>query len=1147
MNLDSCSVPGRATHIPVQPNRKSMKTPNPIVPNMSAALHLASGKAARCARNGFCSLAIAAGFAPGVAPAATTGFNQSTAGPWDYNDAANWASSTINGIWNTDLTLGAAQTVQFAADTVLTTGLTFNYAGNFPLVLDASAAGTKNLTLAGDIGLNTGGGVLANVTLGDAANHLNVNLGAATRTMTVAIGRSLTFVDAVSNGGIAKAGDGILTLSGSNTYSLGTSVTAGALSFLNTTAQPSSGTTTVAAAATLGLGVSGAGAFTSANVDALFASPATLPNVTLTDGANVGIDTSAGDFTYASNTPANNRGLAKLGANKLTLTGTHAYTGDTIVRLGTLEMTGGSITSAGNFYGAVNNDQPTTRMSGSATVKLTDATKKAMIGGNIMEGSSLYPATMVMSGTASFTTAGSFSVGGWPGGAFGSGEFAMKDSATLTVESTASVGFYVQGDGARGTSHMLLADSAKVNCNRLTVSSNFGTLTQTGAGTEVNCTYSAAAGQYIRIANGGGRQGWYNMTAGKFNVNANPGGPGFIVIVGANRGFGHWNITGTAEVNIPADAEFRLAGNQTGTLGYFGEVNLVGGTLSVPKVTSPDIGGDVKGGVFNFNGGTLKAIKDATDFMQNLMAVNNATGGAAWVHAGGAIIDTNTFNITIAEPLLEPFGQGVTGVSFNPGTQTYAAPPRVYFQEPSATLSLPAIAQGFATLDASGHINGIVMTNPGLGYSTTPTVSFDRGDATATCTLGAIGGGGLTKNGAGTLTLSGANTYTGDTVVNTGTLVLADAAGGLKFKIGANGVNNKIRGTGSVILGGIFTLDLSGAAAVVGNSWTLVDVTNLTESYTSSFSIAGTGWAESANVWTKTDDVDPGKIWKYTEATGVLALLPAAAEIAVEESSVDVPNNSTKDFGSVLVGADLTLTFTIKNTGVGDLTDLTISKSGDHLADFTVTQVNPVAPVASAGSTTFTVTFAPVGSGVRSAAIEIANNDPDESPFTIHLSGTGTTPFSIWALTNITARDEHAAAGPMDDPDGDGSNNLSEFAFAGDPLSGSDQAKVHSWVADPRASGNELVLTVAVRSDAPDFMLDGNLLSMSATSASGGITYTMEGSDNLVFPGSAVTEIGDQSTEAMRALLPEGYGYRSFVLLDGGLAGKGFLRAKVLK
>ena len=71
--------------------------------------------------------------------------------------------------------------------------------------------------------------------------------------------------------------------------------------------------------------------------------------------------------------------------------------------------------------------------------------------------------------------------------------------------------------------------------------------------------------------------------------------------------------------------------------------------------------------------------------------------------------------------------------------------------------------------------------------------------------------------------MSGVCTYTGDTVVEAGTLVLADNAG-LKFVIGANGVNTKIRGTGTVTLDGDFTIDLTGADKTVGNSWTLVDL-----------------------------------------------------------------------------------------------------------------------------------------------------------------------------------------------------------------------------------------------------------------------------------------------------------------------------------
>ncbi|MCX6995583.1 MAG: autotransporter-associated beta strand repeat-containing protein, partial [Kiritimatiellaeota bacterium] len=152
--------------------------------------------------------------------------------------------------------MAGAQTVTFAADTVLTTGLTFNYAGNQALTLDAAAAGTNTVTLAGDVGLNTGGGTSANVTIGNAANHLNVDLGGLTRTMTVAASRTLTLVDVVSNGGIIKSGAGTLTLNGANTYTGGMTISAGTVIAGNANALGTAGTIT------LGDASSGANAIT---------------------------------------------------------------------------------------------------------------------------------------------------------------------------------------------------------------------------------------------------------------------------------------------------------------------------------------------------------------------------------------------------------------------------------------------------------------------------------------------------------------------------------------------------------------------------------------------------------------------------------------------------------------------------------------------------------------------------------------------------------------------------------------------------------------------------------------------------------------------------------------------------------------------
>lgn len=115
-------------------------------------------------------------------------------------------------------------------------------------------------------------------------------------------------------------------------------------------------------------------------------------------------------------------------------------------------------------------------------------------------------------------------------------------------------------------------------------------------------------------------------------------------------------------------------------------------------------------------------------------------------------------------------------------------------------------------------------------------------------------------------------------------------------------------------------------------------------------------------------------------------------EIAVEQpAGTDIPDGGSQSFGSVPPGSNTTLTFTIKNTGDGDLTGLGVTINGPDAFQFGVT-ANPSAPVTAGGTTTFTVRFAPTSIGVKGAALHIANNDPDENPFDISLTGTGRAP-----------------------------------------------------------------------------------------------------------------------------------------------------------
>jgi len=128
------------------------------------------------------------------------------------------------------------------------------------------------------------------------------------------------------------------------------------------------------------------------------------------------------------------------------------------------------------------------------------------------------------------------------------------------------------------------------------------------------------------------------------------------------------------------------------------------------------------------------------------------------------------------------------------------------------------------------------------------------------------GGDGTATNG--TLVLGGINTYSGNTtVVADQNISLLDNAQ-LTFYIGANGVNNSISGTGNVFLDGDFLFDLTGADTTAGNTWNIVDVANLNETFTATFSVIG--FSESSDVWTSGD-------WIFSEATGILTIVPEPA------------------------------------------------------------------------------------------------------------------------------------------------------------------------------------------------------------------------------------------------------------------------------
>ncbi|WCO00588.1 choice-of-anchor D domain-containing protein [Psychroserpens ponticola] len=108
----------------------------------------------------------------------------------------------------------------------------------------------------------------------------------------------------------------------------------------------------------------------------------------------------------------------------------------------------------------------------------------------------------------------------------------------------------------------------------------------------------------------------------------------------------------------------------------------------------------------------------------------------------------------------------------------------------------------------------------------------------------------------------------------------------------------------------------------------------------------------------------------------------------------DIFPSTTDDteFPAVSVtGATHTKTYTIENTGAATLNIGTITISGLHAGDFSVT-ASPSSSVAAFGSTTFNITFDPSVVGLRTANIIVANNDSDESTYYFSIQGYGITP-----------------------------------------------------------------------------------------------------------------------------------------------------------
>ena len=197
----------------------------------------------------------------------------------------------------------------------------------------------------------------------------------------------------------------------------------------------------------------------------------------------------------------------------------------------------------------------------------------------------------------------------------------------------------------------------------------------------------------------------------------------------------------------------------------------------------------------------------------------------AFVQSGGATIDSNGENITIAQSLLDGGGGGGltkcgSGTLTLAGTNTYAGGTTVEagVLTASTTAALPGFASAGSVAAAGGATIGIVLANwsqtnidalrtaaalPSGAYLGLDTSGGNATYAAAIPSIGAGGEAGLAKLGGNTLVLAGTNSYIGGTNVCGGTLQL-----GSSLALGST--------NGALVVASSAALDMHGFAATIG-------------------------------------------------------------------------------------------------------------------------------------------------------------------------------------------------------------------------------------------------------------------------------------------------------------------------------------------
>jgi autotransporter-associated beta strand protein len=489
-------------------------------------------------------------------------------------------------------------------------------------------------------------------------------------------------------------------------------------------------------------------------------------------------------------------------------------------------VAGANITNA-TFNGGVGTANLNLTGNGNGAFVLSTASN---INGFQMAGSGIWTLTASPTGSSSFTvTSGTLRLGAGVGQLSGNaviingGTFDVNGQSETVGALSGTGGAITLGSGsltANSSANASLAAIISGSGSLIKVAS--GTLTLTGANTYTGGTVVNFGTLQLGAGGSLASTGALTISGGTFDLN------GQTQTVGALSGAGGAITLGSGSLSTNSRANTNLAAIVSGS----GSLTKAGsGTLTLTSTNTYTGGTTVSGGTLQVGNGITGSISgNVVDGGTLAFNLPNAVTFAGIVSGSGVLVQQGGSTLTLT------------------GSNTYTG---------GTTISSGTLRIG------NGGTTGSIASN----VSDNATMIFNRSDAVS---FGGLinGTGSVSQAGAGTLILTGANTYTGGTTISSGTLQIGN--GGTTGSVAGNIINNAalafnrsdnivfsnvISGTGAATNLGAGTLTLSSTDTYTGATTVSAGTLNITGSIASSAvtvqsgaTLSGTGKIGTATI-----------------------------------------------------------------------------------------------------------------------------------------------------------------------------------------------------------------------------------------------------------------------------------------------------------